>query len=323
MKRIGVLLLAVFLGCAAGARAQEYPELNRLLSRLQALSHSVHTQAEWDDTLRELDAMADRAIRDGRLDLVVQTRAIKAMAFADMKRDIPAALRVLEDTKRAYGQQKIPSVKRIYVQQAEYLGRIGDAEGVRGVIEEFRQNPNYDPVSYPVELHEGRNTPMTIVRPTARGADSVSVTAMEVARERARFAPGNLFPDVAWTDDSGRSMRLRDLRGKVVLVDFWHQSWTPWRRDLANLEKVYMNYRQHGFEVVGIALDRDGAAARAFAAQQRMAWPLVYGETELPRQLSLFGESGNFLLDANGVIVARNVRGAELTQALQNILGAR
>lgn len=323
MKRRYSLALAALLFCTAGAIAQPDPELNRLLSRLQALSHNVHSPSEWADTMRELDAMADRAVRDGKPDLVVQARAIKAMALADMKRDLPAALQVLEETKRVYGGQKLPSVKRLYVQQAEYLGRMGDADGVRRVIEEFRQNPNYDPVSYPVELHEGRNTPMTIVRPTARGADSVSVTAMEVARERARFAPGNLFPDLSWTDEDGRTMRLSDLRGRVVLVDFWHPSWTPWNRDLSNLQKLHAKYRPLGFEVVGIALERDDAAARAFAARHRIAWPLVYGETELPRRLSLFGEAANFLLDANGVILARDVRGADLSQALQKILGAR
>ncbi len=323
MKRIVRPALSLLLGCALTAAAQTYPELNRTLSRLQALSHNVHSEAEWADTLRELEATADDARRDGQLDLVVQARAVKAMALADMKRDLPAALEVIEETKRAYGHQMLPSVKRLFVQQAEYLGRLGDAEGVRRVIEEFRGNPNYDPVAYPVQLHEGRNTPMTILRPGARGADSVSVTAMEVARERARYSPGNLFPELAWTDGAGRAARLRDLRGKVVLVDFWHQDWTPWRRDLDLLMKTYAGYRRLGFEVVGVALDRDAAAARAFAARLGLPWPLVYGETELPRQLGLFGESANFLLDANGMILARNLRGSELTQAIRKALDVR
>lgn len=318
---------AIATVCAAvlvpAAFAQNDPELNPVLSRLQSLSHGTYTQAEWDAAMQELDAIDEKAASMGHLDVVVQSRAIKAMALADMKRDLRGALRVLEETKRQYGSQKIPSMKRVFIQEADYYGRIGDAEGVRRVIEEFRQNPNFDPEQYPVELYAGRNTPMSVTRPAAEGGDSASITAMEVARERTRFAPGNLFPDLHWTDANGQSSSLQALRGKVVLVDFWHQAWTPWVRDLPNLQQTYSTYRKLGFEIIGVALDRNGTAARTFAGEKRMTWPLVYGETDLPRQLSLFGESSNFLIDQNGIILARNVRGSDLPQLLQKALGVR
>lgn len=317
---IGSLLV---FGMLAGlsASAQSAPELNRVLSRLQSMSHGTYSTREWQDAMRELDDVAAQAVRSGQPDLVVQARAIKAMALADMRRDIPAALQVIADTKREYGQQRLPSVRRLFIQQADYYGRIGDAEAVRNTIEEFRRNPNYDAEAFPVQLFEGRNTPMAIARPFARGSDSVSVTAMEAARERSRFAPGNLFPDFSWTDAAGRRGSITDLRGKVVLVDFWHPRWTPWARDLAQLKRTYELWNKLGFEIVGISIEREPTASRQFAAAEKLPWTLVYGETELPRQLGLFGQSANFLLDQNGVILARDLRGSDLADAVRRALG--
>ncbi|HMP77054.1 MAG TPA: redoxin domain-containing protein [Kiritimatiellia bacterium] len=321
-----VWLRWVLVGLLVGAvstSARNAPELNRVLSRLQSMGHGSYTQAEWQEAMRELDTVTAEAVRGGNRDLAVQALAVKAMALADMQRDVAGALRVLDEAKRQYAQEKLPSVRRLFIQEADYYGRLGDAVAVRRTIEEFRANPNFDPVEYPVELYDGRNTPMMVVRPSAGGQDSTAVTAMEVARERARFAPGGFFPDFTWTDGAGQPGSLQALRGKVVLVDFWHQGWTPWVRDLGNQRRAYDLYRKLGFEIVGVALDRDIAAARSYAGRERLPWPLVYGEKDLTRQLGLFGESANFLVDQNGIIIGRNLRGAELTHALQRALGAR
>jgi peroxiredoxin len=320
MKNLVMTIVAGCLALATRADAQYAPELNRVLSALQAISHGVYSPREWEEVMRELDDTSARAVREGRPDIVVQARAIKAMALADIRRDIPSALRVIEEAKREFGHQRLPSVRRLFIQQADYYGRLGDADGVRRTIEEFRNNPNYDAAAFPVILHEGRNTPMTIARPFARGSDSVSVTAMSAARERSRYAPGNLFPDFSWIDASGRPGSISGLRGKVVLVDFWHPRWTPWARDLPQLKRTYQQWHRQGFEVVGVSLDRDSDASREFAAAERLPWTLVYGETELPRRLGLFGQAANFLLDANGVIIARDLRGSDLADAVRRAL---
>ncbi|MCS6770461.1 MAG: TlpA family protein disulfide reductase [Kiritimatiellae bacterium] len=320
MKRILLLTLATAAILGVPARAQNAPELNRVLSQLQAMSHGTYSPKEWQETMQELDRVAAQAAANGNSDLVVQARAVKAMALADMRRDLVAALRVIEDTKREYGQQRLPSVRRLFIQQADYLARLGDADGVRRTIEEFRRNPNYDAEDFPVFLHEGRNTPMTIARPFARGSDSTSVTAMEAARDRSRYAPGNLFPDFEWTDASGRRGSILGLRGKVVLVDFWHPQWTPWARDLPTLKRLYATWKDRGFEIVGVALGRDTEVLRRFVQTERLPWTIVYGENELPRQLGLHGQASNFLLDANGVILARDLRGSDLAEVVRRAM---
>lgn len=317
------LWVALLVGLTAvSGQAQFTSELNQVLSKLQAMSHGTLDPVEWEATMQKLDDLGARARREGDLDAVVQARAIKAMVLADIRNDVPAALAVLQQAKNEYGQRKIPSVKRLYVQQAEYYSRQGDAESVRKVIEEFRANPNYDPHEYDVQVGEGRNTPITLVRPTSRGADSVSVTAMELARERARFAPGNLFPSFSVSDSQGQPASLADFRGKVLLVDFWSPGWTPWQRDLDYQISLYRRYQPGGLEVLGVALGPP-AAARETAARAQLPWRNVYGERTLTRELGIFGEATNFLLDRNGVIIGRNLRGADLAAAVQKALTAR
>ena len=316
-------LLACLLLAAPAWAQYETPELKGLLSRLQAMSHGTFTDQEWRDVMSQLDDYARRAEREEAYGAVVQARSIKAMVLADMRRDYAGALRVLDGALKDYGRRKLPEVKRLYVQKAEVYGKMGDEDAVRRTIEEFRHSPHFDPMEYPYAVGEGRNTPLTLVRPTARGADSVSVTAMEVARGRARFAPGNLFPVFNLTDSKGRPVNLEDLRGQVVLVDFWQQGWTPWKRDLEYLKSTYHRYQGVGFQVVGIAIDRDTAAAQAFAGASSLPWILVYGEQSLARELGIFGEATNFLLDRNGMIIGQNLRGADLAVAVQRALGVK
>lgn len=323
MKRILGLVFACVLLAFATASASDFDgELRKLLSKLQAMSHGSPEPSEWQAVMSQLDVVRAQAQQEGDVDAVVQALAIKALVLSDVRGDIPAALAVLEQAKKDYGQRKLPSVKRLYVQQADLYSRQGNAEAVNKVIAEFRENPNFDPHDYSVFIGEGRNTPMTIVRPTARGADSISITAMEQARERARFAPGNLFPAFSINDGQGGLVQLADYRGKVVLLDFWMPGWTPWERDLEYMTSVYRRYKPVGMEVIGIALG-NAAAAQGFATQKQLPWKQVYGETSLARQLGIFGEATNFLLDKNGMIIGRNLRGAELAAAVQRALNAQ
>lgn len=322
MRRLALVMAVVSVWAPVGARAQGFaPELNPVLSKLQSMGHGTYTEAEWRDAMAQLDRVAAQAERNDEIGLVVQARAIKAMVLSDMRRDYAGALQVLDQSIRQFGRRSLPEMKRLYVQKAEVYSRMGDEAGVVRAIEEFRNSPNFDPTAYPYAVGQGRDTPLTLVRPSARGSDSVSVTAMEVARGRARHAAGNLFPDFNLVDSAGRNISLSELRGKVVLVDFWQQGWTPWRRDLDYQVSTYRHYNQIGFEIVGIALDRDGAAAQAFALQKQLPWPLIYGHTELARQLGIFGEAANFLIDRNGMIVGRDLRGANLSEAIKSALG--
>jgi peroxiredoxin len=181
----------------------------------------------------------------------------------------------------------------------------------------------YDAEDYPFTGGQGRDVPLKLVRPSSTAADSLSVTAMEVARTRSRFAPGGYFPEFNVVDRDGVVRVLSDYAGKVLLVDFWVRGWTPWKRDLENLVATHARYRDAGFEVLGFCLERDPADLSAFLQANGMTWPQVHGDTALASQLGIFGEASNVLIDRNGVIVGRDLHGADLVEAVKSALGAR
>jgi len=133
---------------------------------------------------------------------------------------------------------------------------------------------------------------------------------------------GEEFPNFAARDAiTGEPITLRDLRGSVVLVDFWASWCGPCRRELPHVRRVYEKYRDEGFEIVGISLDSSEDRFRSFVRSNEMDWhhvmegggwrtrlALQYGVNSIPRM---------YLLDSNGVCIAERVRGGALEAAVQ------
>jgi hypothetical protein len=322
MNRMHACLAAFFTSAALAFAADYAADHNALLSKLQSMGHGSYTEAEWQDVFTQIEDIAGRADAAGDVGEVIEINLVKAMVYSDMQRDYSAALAVLQDMRSRYEPSGSTAMRKIYIKQADVCGKLGDEDAVRKVIAEFKASPYYDPETYPFTGGKGPNDPLEMVRPTASGADSLSVTAMEVARTHAQFAEGGYFPTFNVVDRNGVVHELADYRGKVVLLDFWVRDWTPWKRDLPNQASAYARHHQAGFEILGFCLERDPVDLDAYLAANKMAWPQVTDSTALPARLGIFGEAANYLLDQNGVIIGRNLRGADLTEAVKSALGA-
>ncbi len=299
------------------------PEMRGLLSRLESMGQGYHSQAEWDALFQHMNGLVEQARQAGNPDLVVELNAIKAMVYADMLKQYDQALGLLQQTKQQYGAMKLPGMKKIYVREAEIYSKLGDEAAVNRVISEFKASPNYDEEAYAFTVGEGRDTPMTIVRPSAGSAGSISVSAMELSRSRARLAPGYPFPDFEAVDLQGRTIRLADYRGRVVLVDFWMSASVPWKQKLPYLASTYRKYNPQGFEIIGVNQERGAAGLDGFLKQNGITWPQIVNDPSVARRANVFGEATNFLLDRNGIIVGRDLSGGDLVAAIQQALAAQ
>jgi thiol-disulfide isomerase/thioredoxin len=115
-----------------------------------------------------------------------------------------------------------------------------------------------------------------------------------------QIAIGKLV-DFTQTDEKGKEFKLSSLKGKYVLVDFWASWCVPCRAENPNLLKAYNNLKGKNFDIVGVSLD-----------ESRAAWLAVrYGITAIPQ---------NFLIDPQGVIIAKNLRGEGLYQELEKMI---
>ncbi|HBA85001.1 MAG TPA: hypothetical protein DCZ95_12975 [Verrucomicrobia bacterium] len=296
-------------------------ERNALLSKLQAMGHGYYPESDWKALFSQMDRMIDKAQKAEAWNDLVEVNLIKAMVYSDMLHDQATALTILEETRRRYGSMNVRAMPRVYVREAEVYSKLGDEEAIRLLISAFKASPYYDPEHYSFSGGQGREVPLSVTRANARGSESISVTSMEMYRKRARYAPGRMFPEFKGSNAEGVTVDLSKYRGRVVLVDFWAESWTPWRSGLPVLMSAYREFKPAGFEIVGVYIAPNKQEGAAFAAANGMTWPVVMKDGGLARQLDIFGDATNFLLDRNGMIIGRDLQGGELLAAIRQAVG--
>ncbi|ACB75378.1 TlpA family protein disulfide reductase [Opitutus terrae] len=147
----------------------------------------------------------------------------------------------------------------------------------------------------------------------------------ESAALRAKLKPDAVFPDFTEQDLNGAPLSISGLKGKVVLVDFWATWCGPCVAELPNVLAAYGKYHDKGFEIVGISLDRSEDALKKFIAEKQMTWPQYFDgkawDSKLGRQYGITSIPATFLLDRDGKIIARDLRGKELEAELAKALG--
>lgn len=141
-----------------------------------------------------------------------------------------------------------------------------------------------------------------------------------------RTAQGSIAPELEFPNPDGKMMKLSDLRGKVVLIDFWASWCGPCRRENPHVVKLYNKYHSKGFEVFSVSLDNNAGRWKEAIQKDQLIWP--YHVSDLKGWSSaaakLYGVNSipcTFLIDAEGRILARGLRGDELTQKLKQIFG--
>ena len=136
---------------------------------------------------------------------------------------------------------------------------------------------------------------------------------------------GAMAPDLAFPDPDGKIRKLSDLRGKVVLLDFWASWCGPCRRESPNVRNVYAKYHDQGFEVFSVSLDRDANNWKKAIADDKLVWPnhvsdLKYWSSEAAAIYGVRSIPSMFLIDREGRIVAKDLRGAALENAVRELI---
>lgn len=330
MKKIVLSLLLIGAVSLLTIQAAEIDSLNAdidaLFSKLQSMGHGYYTQQEWNSLTQQMDALATRAEAAQAWDPLVEMSRVKAMVLGQMLQEPKGAIAVLESTVSKYGPRCPNGMGRLYAMLAENYAQLGDEAIITKLIKEFEQSPYYTAEQYSYSGGQGREVPLTVTRPAAKGAASIIVTMMERARRKATFSPGKAFPaDAACTDLQGRTIKLSDWRGKVVLVDFFARGCALYPQLVRQMAMAYQQYQKNGLEIVSIntAIGAQAGDVGVYAGRLGMNWIVALDQANLARQLAIFGDAANFLLDRNGVIVARDIHEANLLQSIKDALGVR
>lgn len=229
-------------------------------------------------------------------------------------------------------QQKTADQVVTFIEQAEnpILGAL-----VANMV--FGQSPDYIPLQKKALTKLQTKYPNNEL--TAAFGEYITLKEQEyaAAMSQERIQIGQPAPDIALPDPSGKVRKLSDLKGKVVLLDFWASWCGPCRRENPNVVAVYEKYKNKGFTIFSVSLDglddrtmarlEDPSMASTYLAQGKQAWidaiamdkltwpyhvsdlkkwssaaAALYGVNSIPRA---------FMLDKNGVIVSTSVRGSQ------------
>lgn len=147
---------------------------------------------------------------------------------------------------------------------------------------------------------------------------------IETNKVSDQLAPGAAFPDFSEKDLAGQPLSISAHKGKVVLVDFWATWCGPCVAELPNVLAAYEKFHPKGFEIIGISLDEDRAALDAFLAEHKMTWPQYFDglgwKSKIGRAYGVSAIPATYLLDKEGKIVAKGLRGPALEAELAKLL---
>ena len=145
-------------------------------------------------------------------------------------------------------------------------------------------------------------------------------------RLQGLLMPGMLAPDIEMADPDGNIRKLSDLRGQVVLLDFWASWCSPCRRENPNVVKMYNRFHAKGFEIFSVSLDKTREAWVKAIKDDGLVWPnhvseLNYWTSTAGKAYGISSVPSTVLIDRDGKIIARNLRGSDLERKLEEVLG--
>ena len=155
-------------------------------------------------------------------------------------------------------------------------------------------------------------------------------SGISIAQPKLGINVGNKAPELIGKSFTGETYKLSDTKGQLVLLDFWAAWCSPCRRENPVVVNAYKKYKDKNFEngkgftVFSVSLDRTEDAWKKGVEADKLEWPYhisdlkywqskhgaVYGVRQIP---------ANFLIDGDGIIIARNLRGPALAEALEKL----
>lgn len=148
--------------------------------------------------------------------------------------------------------------------------------------------------------------------------------AEKKAAANQSLKPGKAAPDIELPNPEGEVIPLSSLRGKVVLIDFWASWCKPCRRENPNVVKMYNEYKDQGFEIYGVSLDRDKGKWVQAIEQDGLTWPQVsdlqFWNSAAAKLYNVSSIPHTVLVDREGKIIANGLRGQPLEAKVKESL---
>jgi len=162
----------------------------------------------------------------------------------------------------------------------------------------------------------------------AKYPDNVYVQNLHMQiSDSKKTAIGTAAPDFSLPDTTGKTITLSSFKGKYVLIDFWAAWCGPCRREMPNMLRLYNDFKDKNFIILGVSLDKTRANWVGAIKSDKLPWPQVsdlkFWQSEVAGLYNVKAIPYTVLLDKEGKIVAKNLRGEELYQKVADLLNQK
>jgi len=152
-----------------------------------------------------------------------------------------------------------------------------------------------------------------------------TLAILTITTTMAQYKTGQMAPDIALADVNGKTLHLHDLKGKVVLLDFWASWCGPCRRANKGFASLYAKLKSKGFEIFSVSIDDEKVAWLQAIAADKITWLQVNDKggwyAPVAAAWKIEQIPATFLLDKQGKIVALDLEGRELEFRVNKLLG--
>lgn len=284
----------------------------------------VNLILEPNDTLEFLANVADL---EGTYEVKGSEETIKLKTFNDLMNNYVDKIDSMQnDIKRAQANQDYQLYQEIFIAQKDLQMKTGN--DIRSFVQ---NNTSYLASLSAVQKLDPDGDFELFVKVRDDLAPKIGGTALhnDLAgriKNWEAVRPGAKMMDITLNDPKGEAKTLFSQLGEVTLVDFWASWCRPCRAENPNIVKAYKKYKKKGFEVVGISLDKDGNQWKEAIKADGLKWAhlsdLKFWNSAAAKQYNVQSIPASFLVDKNGVILAKNLRGPALEMKLMEVLGS-
>ena len=227
------------------------------------------------------------------------------------EQDLAPYLKRFDDLAAKHKDEKTDDVARIqYMKAMIYLQFVDEPDKAAAILQQMK-----------------KDFPGT---KTAQQGDSLLANIEKQKKAKAiqtQLVEGTKFPDFNEKDLTGKPLSIANYKGKVVLVDFWATWCGPCVGELPNVLKTYEKHHPNGFEIIGISLDREEKKLTDFVKEKNMPWQQYYDglfwNNKLAEKYGINSIPMTYLLDGEGKIIGKGLRGEALDEAVTKALAKK